>query len=178
MNPKSPKTNAWNKPQSSSSSSGPRLVGDGPHEHNKYDFLEPWTATYPSTCADVDSERATEEIRKGIILVPDDGDEPIGPLKEVYLTSVADRVKEEEEQDEQEGEEREEEKEGQEGQEEQGEIRELPTSDQTSDDIVELGPENIFQVVETSLDEPKVEEEITTDTSHISIPPPTSPEVF
>ena len=80
--------------------------------------------------------------------------------------------------DEQEGEEREEEKEGQEGQEEQGEIRELPTSDQTSDDIVELGPGSISQAVETSLDEPKVEEEITTDTSHISIPPPTSPEVF
>ena len=110
--------------------------------------------------------------------MPDDSDEPIGPLKEVYLTSVDDRDKEEEEQDEQEGEEREEEKEGQEGQEEQGEIRELPTSDQTSDDIVELGPESISQVVETSLDEPKVEEEITTDTSHISIPPPTSPEVF
>ena len=111
--------------------------------------------------------------------MPDDGDEPIGPLKEVYLTSVADRVKEEEEQDEQEGEEREEENGGkEEEQEEQGEIRELPASDPTSDNIVELGPGSIFQVVETSLDEPKVEEEITTDTSQISIPPPTSPEVF
>ncbi|KAH8118663.1 hypothetical protein DFH11DRAFT_1540791 [Phellopilus nigrolimitatus] len=61
--------------------------------HDKFDFMEPWSATYPSSCEDLESFKVTESLHNGLLLAPDiDG--PQGPLEEQYFTSLTRRLKE------------------------------------------------------------------------------------
>ncbi|EJD01537.1 uncharacterized protein FOMMEDRAFT_148016, partial [Fomitiporia mediterranea MF3/22] len=84
------KLNARNQPQGRRPGDvEQKVLGDW---HDRYDFVEPEGATYPSNLADLESSKATQEIEAGLLLAPDLAG-PSGPLEEQLLTSRADRIK-------------------------------------------------------------------------------------
>ncbi|KAL5487702.1 hypothetical protein ACEPAI_5810 [Sanghuangporus weigelae] len=85
-----PKYNARNQPQRRRAvEDEPKLLGDW---QDRYDFLELWPTKLPPNCANLESAKATEEIERGLVLLPDKAG-PHGPLREQLLTSRADRLK-------------------------------------------------------------------------------------
>ena len=125
------------------------FVGDLPHQHDRYNFLESWTATYPSSCADLDSTRATQDIIEGVGLLPDT-EKPFGPLREASLTTLADRVRPEDRE------------------------KYVVLSEPSSDDIDLVDMSIISQAMEDANEECKVEE-MTTEFSQVTFPPTSSP---
>ncbi|KAL5527728.1 hypothetical protein ACEPAG_6529 [Sanghuangporus baumii] len=85
-----PKYNTRNQPQRRRAvEDEPKLLGDW---QDRYDFLELWPTKLPPNCANLESAKATEDIERGLVLLPDKAG-PQGPLREQLLTSRTDRLK-------------------------------------------------------------------------------------